>query len=119
MYEVKAEPRKNRLTITLRGFMADEELKAAADEVIKQASTLGSGFDVLNDISEFEASSAEGFKEIQRAQAFLAERKPRRVVRLVKKVMASLQLQRGSKSTGYDGNTAANLAEAEALFSAP
>ncbi len=119
MYEVKVDSKKNRLAITLRGFMADEELKAAADEVIKQASALGSGFDVLNDISEFEASSAEGFKEIQRAQAFLAERKPRRVVRVVKKAIASLQLQRGSKSSGYDGTTATSLAEAEELFSAP
>ena len=119
MYDVKIDKPHKRLTITLNGFLNAAETKAAADKVIAAIATLGTGFDVINDVSEFKPATPEAVQEIQRAQAAIKQAGARRVVRVVgANALTAMQFARTSKAVGYAADTAATLAEAEKLLGA-
>src|SRR5271157_945714 len=104
MYTVKADKFKNRLYISLTGFLKPEEVKEAADAVIREAKLLQSGFGVINDISQSKPTSQEATKELVRAQSFLKTAGAGQIVRVVSKenIIAGVQLKRTGKEAGYE-----------------
>lgn len=116
-YIVRADTAKNRLYITLRGFLTDSEVKAAADTVIAEASKLRPGFDAINDITTFEPVSPEGTAEMVRAQQFVKTHGVRRIIRIQPQPsLGGLQLRRKAKEIGYEADTATSIEEAEKLL---
>ncbi len=118
MYEIKVDTQKNRLYVILKGFMDQEEAKNAANEVTRQSMLLTPGFDILTDISEFSPVSPEAAEEVKRAQGMLFRRGAKRVVRVVKNVLSSMQFKRTQKEAGakYEVLTAASVEEAEQML---
>ncbi len=117
-YESHSDVNKNRLYIRLKGFLTDDMMEKAADQVIHELKKLKPGFDVINDISEFKPTSQAGLAHIQRAQKAIQDRSVRRVIRVVNQshVTAQLQLNRVGKEayTSAELDQAGSMAEAEA-----
>ncbi len=117
MHEVKISELKNRMYISLSGFMKVEEVSMAADAVIAAGRKMKPGFDVINDISTFKPGSPEAGAEIKRAQLFLKEQGVRHVIRVTgDSTIAAMQMQRLGKEAGYRADTAGTVAEAETLL---
>jgi hypothetical protein len=117
MYQVKTNTHKNRLYVTLSGYMNATETKAAADAVVAAVRILKPGFGVINDISQFRPVSPEAAQEIERAQRFSREAGMGRVIRITgDNALTSMQFGRVSKAAGYQMDTARSVAEAERLL---
>ena len=120
MYSVKADIAKNRLYITLQGFIKAEEMKACTDLTISESKTLKPGFDIITDITQFKPAGPETVKEIERGQAYFKTAKIGRGIRVVgQSVTSSMQFGRTGKAIGYAPDTVATLAEAEKLLDSP
>lgn len=116
-YDVHADTIKNRLYITLRGFLTDSQARAAADAVIAEVEKLNPGFDAITDISTFQPVSVQATAEVARAQQIVKACGVRRVVRIQRlPTLGSLQLQRKSREAGYGGTIAYSLEEAERIL---
>jgi hypothetical protein len=112
-YEIAADTEKNRLLITMTGCMSDEELKDAADAVIREAEKLRPGFSTINDIRAFKPATEDGAAEIVRAQKFLSDHGVGHVVRVIgERSLASLQLKRTQTGAGYIADHVATMEEA-------
>lgn len=120
MYEVRIAPEKNRMYLTLRGFMMDEELQKAADTVIAEMKKLKPGFTTINDISDFKPATPEGAEHIKRAQKALSDYGMARVIRVVhEKIMGAMQFNRTSRereAAQYLADTAPSVEEAERML---
>jgi hypothetical protein len=118
-YKTWADEKKNRLYIVLKGFMPDDMVKTAADEVVAATKRLRPGFAVINDISEMKPATQAGALEIRRAQEFLKERGVARVIRIVKteNTLTGVQFNRKSSDL-YKADTAVSVAEAEGILDA-
>lgn len=130
MFEIVADKKKNRLYVTVAGFLGQEELKQAADDFIEKVKTLRPGLDVVNDVSTFRPATQEGADEIKRAQAFLREYGIRHVVRIVEPLpenerpsfeqaahtMGAAQFRRTSKEVGYKADEALAREEADRML---
>ena len=116
-YEIKSDLSKNRLFVTLSGFLTDEQMKTAADMVISETKKLKPGFSVINDISNFQPASKAGTEEIQKAQIFVKNNGAGRIVRIVKdNALANMQFSRVTKTAGYNVDEATSVEEAEKLL---
>lgn len=116
-YIIKADNDKNRLYITLNGFFSDQEVSAAVDAIIDGAKQLKTGFDVINDISNFKPASQDAKSEMKRAQVFVKENGAKRVIRVVgEATISSMQLSSTAKEAGYEADTVATMADAEKLL---
>ena len=118
MYEVKIHRHKNRLYVTLQGFIGAEEGAQAAEAVIKATQQLTPGFTIITDIREFSPMTPETAEHIQRAQLFAFQHGAKKTVRIVKNVISSMQFNRTQKQAGaaYDVLTAHSVEEAERLL---
>jgi hypothetical protein len=117
VFDAKADVAKNRLYITLKGFLTDEEAKNAADLVIAEIRRLRPGFDVITDVSEFKATSPVGTQDIARGQKAAVDGGARRFVRVVsQEILGVHQFQRVAKTTGVTAEVAGSVAEAERLL---
>ena len=118
MYEVRADQQKNRLYIILKGFLSDEEVKQAAEEVIQKVQQLQPGFGIINDIAELAPASPEATGYIKQAQTAAFRHGPSKVVRVVKSAISSMQFNRLQKEAGanYETLQAQTLEEAERIL---
>lgn len=115
--DIRADIVKNRLYLVLIGFFQDDEVKAASDKCIAEASKLKPGFDVINDISQFKPATPKGADEIKRTQLFVKQHGVKRVIRIVgDAVITQAQFSRQEKEAGYNADTAATLTEAEKIL---
>lgn len=104
MYEVTVNTDKNYMLLILKGYMKDEEIKAAAAKVLSEADKLIPGFTIINDISEFKPTMPSGAEEIRKTQAAVFQKGIGKVIRIMgKSVIAGMQFSRMQK-------------EAEALY---
>ena len=120
-FNVRADRVKNRLYVTFAGFFSDEEARAACTEVLQHAEKLGTGFDVITDITDFQTTTGAGAEVIRNTQVKLGERGVRRVVRVTgSQVLPNLQLTRTAREAGYGpgtkAETAATVDDAERLL---
>lgn len=119
MYKVHADTARNRLYITLSGFMALEEAKQCGDETIAATRKLKPGYDVITDITDFKPGTQEVAKDIERVQAHFLKSGARGGVRVVgQNAASSMQFARVAKQAGFQSSNVATLAEAEKLLDA-
>ncbi|MBW1810031.1 MAG: hypothetical protein JRJ87_17675 [Deltaproteobacteria bacterium] len=117
LYNITADIPKNRLYLTFEGSFSDDEAKLVFKETLKEANKLRAGFDVINDISEFQPATIEGTKVIQAAQEVLVKLGVNRVVRVVgKSIIGQMQFRRTFKTFGKVAQTAATVEEAEKML---
>ena len=120
MYEVRIDQQKNRLYFTLKGFLKAEEIKRATAETIAQMRQLPPGFCVITNISEFAPATPEAAEHIKQMQAVSSQLGVKKVVRVVKSAVSSLQFKRTQREAGakYETCDVHSVAEAEQLLDA-
>lgn len=117
MIEIKKNSAKNRLYVKLRGFLQDEEVKSACEQILKAAKGLAPGFDIINDISEFKPASAKATEYITHLQEEVMKLHVRKIVRVVENnILAKMQLTRTSQKAGYNAYHVSTIQEAEAML---
>ncbi len=116
-YEIRADIRKNRLYVTLRGFFNEADAKEMADKAIQEIKKLKPGFDVINDISNFKPGSQQSTEELKRAAIFMQQHGADRMIRVVPATtIGSMQFARNSGTVGYDVDIASSVEEAEEML---
>ncbi len=120
-YSIYANVPKNRLYLTLHGFLSDGELHTAYDQTIAEIKKLRPGFTIINDISGFKPATPLGAEDIQRAQVFAKEHGAKRIIRVVGKdkvasAIATMQFSRTSRTAGVEADIVATVEEAERLL---
>ncbi len=116
MYNNKSDVGKNRLYVSFKGRMAEDEIKKGAANVIDEARKLKPGFGVISEISEFVPTTEDGRMVMQGCMKSLKEMGMGHVVRVVKGSIAGNQWQRTSKTVGYTADEVSTMHEAEALL---
>lgn len=102
MYKTKLDIEKNRLSVTLSGFISIEEANELKEVITMETQKLAPGFDVINDISNFRLGQDRAGLILKEIIMYLLSIKVNRVVRVV-----------GSSQTGliqfanYTGNVKA------------
>jgi hypothetical protein len=118
MFQVTANPERNRLYIVLAGHLEPSERLEAAKAVAAGIAKLRPGFDIVNDLSGLHPTNGQGLKELVRVQAAAKIKGLRSVVRVTGIPLSRLQLERMAQETGWEFETAASLEEADALLDA-
>ena len=83
MYEITADRERNRLVVTLRGTIGKIESEKIAREMVVVCNQLKRGFDVINDISQYEDADKKSEDIFKNMIEFLKIRGVRSVVRVV------------------------------------
>lgn len=118
-FDVEADTQANTLYLELSGTLSPAQIKQAAAEALTSARHLSEGFSVINDISAFTPPSPEAAKPIEDAQSELKQMGVGDVVRVVASETSAVTenaFARRSRAAGYEGETAASVAEAERLL---
>ncbi|HYM33869.1 MAG TPA: hypothetical protein VET48_00665, partial [Steroidobacteraceae bacterium] len=68
MFKVHADTARNRVYVTLAGFLSIEEAKRCGDETIAATQKLKPGYDVVTDITDFKPGTQDVAKDIERVQ---------------------------------------------------
>jgi hypothetical protein len=117
-YDIEARVDKNRLYLSLRGSMSDDEAKEVADRVILEIRKLRPGFSIINDISELKPASPVATEHLRRAQEASVRHGCGRVVRVVgSQAITQMQWSRTLKASHHAGaQTATSIEEAEMML---
>jgi hypothetical protein len=83
MYSIRVDIDRNRLYVTLAGFFSLDEIKKCGDETIEATRRLRSGYDVVTDITQFKAGTADVAAQVERVQAHFRRSGARQGVRIV------------------------------------
>ena len=119
MFQVTANPEKNRIYVTLKGHLPQSERMEAANAFLCAIRTLEQDFDIVHDLTGLHPTDAEGLRELARIQAAAKVRGVGRVVRIVNIPLSNHQLGRVAEATGWTYETVHSLEEAEALLDGP
>ena len=112
MHEVEVDTGKNRIYLHLKGYLQEDELLEASSKVKKGIDQLKPGFDIINDISEFNPATQRGREIIKETQIYALQKKVNRVVRVVGNVIGQIQFDRSSREAGYTAVSVRSLEEA-------
>lgn len=103
MYQSRTDIEKNRLYVTLKGRIASEESRQAANQVMTDLKRLKPGFDVITDISEFEPATQKEVDMLIEVHRVLIEKGVQRIARVIgselKATVGKIQFERASKLT--------------------
>ncbi|MBN1757093.1 MAG: hypothetical protein JW863_02180 [Chitinispirillaceae bacterium] len=83
MYELIVDTANNRLTVILSGIIGKMESEKIAREMVAACSRLKRGFDVINDISRYEAADKKSEDVFKGVIEFFKIRGVRKVIRVV------------------------------------
>jgi len=83
MYKIKSDSEKNRLHITLLGFISVNEAATINEAIVKETAQLKPGFDVINDISNFKIAQEQASPILKDIMRFLISHKVNKIVRVV------------------------------------
>lgn len=114
MFQVAANPEKNRLYVTLGGHLEPSERQEVAKAFMAAMKDLRPGFDIVNDMSGLLPTDTDGLKELVRAQAAAKIKGVRSVIRIVKIPLVRLQFERIAQEIGWVFELAGSLEAAEA-----
>ena len=114
MFQVTANPDKNRLYVTLGGHLEPSERKEVAKAFMAAMKELQPGFDIVHDMTGLRPTDTEGLKELVRVQAAAKIKGVRSVVRIVTIPLVRLQFERMAQETGWAFELAGTLEEADA-----
>ena len=112
MYQVIVDKVHNRIVMQLKGFLLEDEMTKAANEVKNGIDILKPNFDVINDISDFKPASQVVRELIKEVQVYAVSKNIARVVRVTGNVIGKIQFDRTSKEAGYIAVTVNTLDEA-------
>jgi hypothetical protein len=120
-YEIQARTGINRLYLSLRGSMGDDEAKEVADQIIQELRKLRPGFTIINDISELKPASPAATEHLRRAQEASVRHGCGRVIRVVgSQAITQMQWSRTLKAAHHRGaETATSVEEAEQMLAQP
>jgi hypothetical protein len=113
MFQVTADPEKNRLYVTLEGHLEPAERLAASKAILVAIGQLRPGFDLVNNVSELHPTDTEGLNDLLRIQAAIKIKGVRSVIRIAKIPLTRLQVERTAERSGLEGDTAATVQEAD------
>jgi hypothetical protein len=118
MFQVTANPEKNRLYVTLEGHLEPSERDAAGKAFMAAIGELRHGFDIVHDMSGLHPTDADGLKYLVRIQTAAKLKGLRTVLRIERIPLSRLQLQRIAKETGWAFESAVSIEEADARLDA-
>jgi hypothetical protein len=113
MFEVRSDPDRNRLYLTMAGRLDSAERQTIIKAILTEAGKLTEGFGVVSDISGLYASDQEGFKDFLRAKSGLKLKGAGPVVRVVKIPLSRIQAERISTEAGYEAVEVSSVEEAD------
>ncbi len=113
MFEVHSDAARNRLYITLAGWLEGPEREKAMETILAEATKLARGFDVVTDISALHASNQEGFKDFLRTKAALKLKGVGHIIRVVRIPLSRIQVERVSEGAGYETERVDSIEEAD------
>ncbi|HVZ32764.1 MAG TPA: hypothetical protein VG963_10080 [Polyangiaceae bacterium] len=117
MYSIRVDVDRNRLYVTLVGFFSVAEIKRCGDETIEATKQLRRGYDVITDITQFKAGTADVAADIERVQAHFRRSGARQGVRIVgSNVLSGMQFRRTGRSAEHNSVNVRSLEEAEKLL---
>jgi hypothetical protein len=115
-WNVDADHEKNRLFITLEGYLDAEESKASSDAVIEAAESMADGFDVITDISDAQPGDTESVEHIQRGKQAVADNGATAAVRISpESATGQMQFERAGDAA-YPVAMAESVEKAEKLL---
>jgi hypothetical protein len=118
MYSIRVDLDRNRLYVTLVGFFSLDEIKRCGDETIEATKRLRRGYDVVTDITQFKAGTAEVAADVARVQAHFRRSGARQGIRIVgSNVLSGMQFRRTGTSAEYNSVNVTSIEEAEKLLS--
>ena len=113
-YNIRVDPVRNRLYITLEGFFTLAEIKRCGDETIEATKKLRPGYCVVTDITQYKAGLPEVAQDIERVQAHFRSSGARQGVRIVgANLLSGMQFRRTGGKAEYNSVNVPSLAEAE------
>jgi hypothetical protein len=117
-WDVTLDRDANRLYLTLDGFLDEDAAAAAADATIAGAKELDDGFELINDLSEFQPGDQAAMKHIERGKAGIAANGVDAVVRVVaESTTGQMQFDRaGEDKETYELAMADSVETAERLL---
>jgi hypothetical protein len=118
MFQVTANPEKNRLYVTLEGHLEPSERDAAGKAFMAAIGELRHGFDIVHDMSGLHPTDADGLKYLVRIQTAAKLKGLRTVLRIERIPLSRLQLQRIARETGWAFESAVSIEEADARLDA-
>jgi hypothetical protein len=115
--ELRKDPAKNRMYITLSGLVSDEEARVGTDQLVELVRTLRSGFTAVTDLSTCRPLGQLALVEVRRAAHACREHGLLAAARVAPRTsVVHIQLQRVSTEEGYTTFTVTSVAEAERLL---
>lgn len=117
---VKINQEKNRLYLTLKGFVTEQsvDMDTIVRDIQNAIDQLKPGFDIINDIREFKPTSQDTLDNMKRIMAYMETRGLRRIIRVIGgSVIGKMQLQRVSKES-YTAEVATSVEAAERMLDA-
>lgn len=112
MYHIELDVNKNLVVLHLEDFLADDELRSAAEDLMKAVDKLRRGFVVINDISKMKPASQEGAEEIKKAQIYVVQKGVSRIIRVTDNPISKMQFSRTAKAAGYIAENVSTMEEA-------
>lgn len=121
MSKVVVDAEKNRLNITLIGYICKEEVEKIFADVVVCVPELKPGFSVVTDLTQCKLGHLSGIPTFQKIMEFLLDNKVGKVVRVVGKAKLIFnQLSRLTESLqGYSAIYVSTLNEAEEKLTEP
>ncbi|MCF8069534.1 MAG: hypothetical protein K9L30_13200 [Desulfobacterales bacterium] len=120
MFNIRADIIKNRLYITLKGYINDDLVLSASEKTRTEISKLIDGFDVITEISEFSPGTQTAARELINIQELLKEQGVNRIIRItgknIEQVVSKIQFDRASRVSGIEAETAGSVAEADRML---
>ena len=116
MHQIEIDKKKNRIYMQLKGFLQDDEIIKASNEVKKGIDSLQSNFDIINDISEFNPATQTGREIIKETQLYALSKNVARVVRITGNIIGKIQFERTSKEAGYTAIAVRSVEDAHKIL---
>lgn len=118
MHEIKTDPDKNRLYITLEKIDNESEMKKIVEQVRSECRKLKKGFTCLTDLRNYEYQDEIFEKYIKVAQESLLEAGMSKAVRVHRKAgyLAHIQFETVSLDLGYRAKNVTSIEEAERIL---
>lgn len=113
MFRVTSDLGKNRLYITLAGYMEGAERQEVVRAIMAEVAKLTRGFQIVTDISGLHASNEEAFKDFLRAKTALKLKGAGPIIRVVKIPLSRMQVERISEEAGFHEGSATSLQDAD------
>lgn len=117
MYKIRVDTEKNRLYVSVEGYLTDDLVLEFIDKLKAAMYQLKSGFDIINDIRKSKPFSPIGVEQIKELMKYEVEQGRRYHLRVVdEKTFSIMQMDRVATKIDYNTLATATIEEAEKLL---